>query len=149
MAYPSVLSTPEGQQIEQECLRSIVDVLTSPLKLPIDLPLPSRSKLVRRANDYLRSRLNDPVGVTELCQEIGANDRTLRLAFRERYGVGPMTFYRFLRLNAVRSTFNSDPTGSIADAARAYGFHHLGNFAADYRRLFGTTPSNSKRGQRI
>lgn len=144
-ACPYMVTTPEGQQMEQECLRSMVDLITSPHLLPIDLPLSGRSTLVRRANDYLRSRLNEPVGIVDLCQEIGANDRTLRLAFRERYGVGPMTYFRFLRLNAVRFTLNRHPSVSIAEAARAYGFHHLGNFAADYRRLFGSTPSTMKR----
>ena len=34
---------------------------------------------------------------------------------------------------------------AIADAAREFGFHHLGNFAADYRRLFGMRPSKTDR----
>jgi len=27
----------------------------------------------------------------------------------------------------------------------SFGFHHLGNFAADYRRLFGVRPSETPR----
>lgn len=85
----------------------------------------------------------------DLCQETGANDRTLRLAFHERYGIGPMTYFRFLRLNAARVKIRTDPLLTIAEAAAEFGFHHLGNFAADYRRLFGISPSETNRSKVI
>jgi len=44
-------------------------------------------------------------------------------------------------LNAVRSRLKAS---AVAAAAREFGFHHLGNFAADYQRLFGETPSASR-----
>jgi len=95
----------------------------------------------------MRSRLREPVGAIELCREIGTSDRSLRLAFRERYGVGPMVYYKYLRLNAVRSRIRSAPTVLIMEAAREFGFHHLGNFAADYQRLFGERPSETGRSR--
>lgn len=93
----------------------------------------------------MRSRLGDPLSAVDLCHELDVSDRTLRLAFLERYGVGPVTFFRFLRLNAVRSRLRANQEIAIADAAREFGFHHLGNFAADYRRLFGVRPSQTER----
>lgn len=142
---PSVLKSSEGRLHEQECVRALAAALFSETAPLPDLPLSARSRLLRRAEEYMRSRLTDPVSAIDLCRELGVSDRTLRLAFLERYGVGPMTYYRFLRLNAVRYKLQTDQEIAIADAAREFGFHHLGNFAADYRRLFGMRPSKTDR----
>lgn len=94
----------------------------------------------------MRTQLGGGLGAIDLCRELGVSDRTLRLAFRERYGLGPMAYYKCLRLNAVRTAMRATPLVPIADVARGYGFHHLGNFAADYRRHFGERPSETVRG---
>jgi len=145
VADSSLLETTEGFHLEQDCVRSLVFTLFSGTAPQSSPPLPARSRILRRAEELMRSRLADPLGAIDLCRELGINDRTLRLAFQERYGVGPMTYYRFLRLNAVRSQLKTHREISIADAAREFGFHHLGNFAADYRRLFGMRPSETER----
>ena len=145
LADPSLVGSAEGHRLEQECVRAVVASLFAGTSLP-RAPLPVRLEFVRRTEELMRSRLGDPIGAIDLCREIGVNDRTLRLAFRERYGVGPMTYFRFLRLNAVRHRLRTDPQVAIADAARDCGFHHLGNFASDYRRLFGLLPSETVRG---
>lgn len=145
VADPSLLGTPEGDRLEQECVRALVASLYSAAPQP-DLSSPARARLLRRAEDLMRSRLGALVGAIDLCRELGVSDRTLRLAFRERFGVGPMAYFKCLRLNAVRSQLRADPAAAVAAAARAFGFHHLGNFAADYRRLFGERPSETPRG---
>lgn len=89
--------------------------------------------------------MGDPVGAIDLCAELGVSDRTLRYAFRERFGIGPMAFFRALRLNAVRAALKGDSTTPIASVANRYGFQHHGNFAADYRRAFGELPSRTLR----
>lgn len=146
LTAPALLESPEFDRLEQECLRALVAVLTGPEAPPDRLTFSGRSQLVGRAEEFLRARLGDPVGMIDLCGAMGANDRTLRLAFRERYDVGPMTYFRILRLNAVRAKLKTDQKITIADAAREFGFHHLGNFAADYRRQFGMRPSETARG---
>lgn len=145
ISRPSLIGTPEGYLLEQECLRGLIAVLFPFVQTKADRSPRSRSQLLDRAEDYLRSRIRDPVGMMDVCQETGANDRTLRLAFHERYGVGPMTYFRFLRLNAARAKIRTDPLVTIANAASEFGFHHLSNFAADYRRLFGQSPSETSR----
>lgn len=142
---PALLGTPEGDRLEQECVRALVASLFPTTAARSDLPLPARSSLLRRAEEFMRSRVGARVGSIDLCREFGVSARTLRLAFRERYGLGPLAFFKKVRLNAVRSRLKTAPNGSIADVARACGFHHLGNFAANYRRLFGELPSETAR----
>ena len=143
----SYFATPEGHQLEQACIRSLVTSLfTTPAPLQ-KISLPGRTRLLHQAEEFMRSHLTSPIGVIDLCGLLNASDRTLRLAFRERYGLGPMEYYKRLRLNAVRSALNHDSSMTIAAAATQFGFHHLGNFAADYRRLFGELPSETTRGR--
>ena len=142
---PNLLGTPEGDRLEQECVRAIVDAMFSPTAPHRALPLAARSQLFRRAEEYMRAHLGDSIGAIDLCRELGVRDRNLRRTFHERVEVGPMVYFKYLRLNAVRSRLREAPDLGIADVARSFGFHHLGNFAADYRRLFGERPSETPR----
>ena len=94
---------------------------------------------------FMRARLRLPLGEIDLCRELGVSGRTLRLAFRERYGLGPMAYYQTLRLNAARSAFKeADPESvSVARIARDLGFYHPGKFSGYYRRLFGEVPTET------
>lgn len=145
MTEPSLLTTPDGHRLEQECLRSIVSALHGHTMGKIDLPRSGRVRLVRDAEAFMRERIATPIAAIDLCRAFRVSDRTLRLAFREQYGMGPMTYFKFLRLNAVRLSLKKNPLLSIKDAAEACGFHHLGNFAGEYRRLFGERPSVTPR----
>lgn len=144
-ADPSWIRSPEGRLIEEDCIRTLVDVLFAETTIRPQVPLSVRAKIVRQAEDFMRSRLGDPPGTLELCRELGVSDRTLRMAFRERYGSGPIAYLAFLRLNAVRAKLKADAGAPIAAVATAFGFHHMGNFAAAYRRLFGERPVDTRR----
>lgn len=135
--------SPESRQIEQECVRSVVQALFEEGRsCEPQLSFPSRAALVRKADDLMRSRIGEPLGAIDLCAQLGVSDRTLRLAFRERFGLGPMAYFQAIRLNAVRAALQSATIGDgIAPIAQRHGFCHLGNFAAAYRRLFGERPS--------
>ena len=85
----------------------------------------------------------DPVTVESLCQVAKTNQRPLHRAFQENCGVSPKAYLQAYRLNGTRkllrrSTPQSDTVGA---AANRWGFWHMGQFAADYRRQFGELPS--------
>lgn len=145
VSTPALLRLPEGRQLEQECVRAVARLLTAEDTVRPDLSPPTRHRLVLAAEEVMRAHFADPVGAVDLCRRLRVSDRTLRLAFRERFGLGPMGYYKRLRLNAARDALKADPQVAVATAAVAFGFHHLGNFAADYRRLFGERPSNTRR----
>jgi AraC-like DNA-binding protein len=81
-----------------------------------------------------------------LCELGGVGERTLQYAFRERFGLTPAAFLKVRRLTAVRNALErraGSPTVSVGDLAADFGFWHTGQFAADYRRAFGETPSQT------
>ena len=56
----------------------------------------------------------------------------------EAYGISTKAYLHALRLNAVRLTLlDSNDSQLIADAANNQGFWHMGQFTADYKKMFG------------
>jgi AraC family ethanolamine operon transcriptional activator len=143
---PGILGSPEGDLLEGECLRALIDALAdSSADVRTRLRPVSRSKLVRRAVDFVHEGLDKPVTALELCGELGVSDRMLRRAFREEFGLGPLAYFRLMRMHEVRAALRAARGGdeAVADIVRRWGFQRLGSFAAEYRRQFGELPSET------
>jgi len=85
--------------------------------------------------------------VPELCEAIGASQRTLEYAFRESFDLTPPAFLRLQRLHTTQRRLMTScrNNATVADIAHEQGFYELGRFAADYKRLFGELPSQTLR----
>jgi len=102
----------------------------------------SRSLGFTRAVEFMRGHAEEAVTVREVCRAAGVSWRTLNYAFRERLGVTPKQYLTALRLGAVRRELASAGSKvTIADVANRWGFWHMGQFAADFRKHFGELPS--------
>ncbi|HEX4328229.1 MAG TPA: helix-turn-helix domain-containing protein [Burkholderiales bacterium] len=114
-----------------------------------------RARVVKAAEDYLRGHPDMLLlHVSDLCEAAAVSERTLRNAFNEAYGMGPMRYLRIRRLNQVRRLLlNPRPViASVTEAAMRFEFFDLGRFARDYRGLFGEKPSETwvrLRGTRV
>jgi AraC family ethanolamine operon transcriptional activator len=143
---PAFLGSKEGIAFEMECLRRVINAV-APSSMADDNSLgPStRVALVSRAVDLMHAHLDQPLTAFDLCEELGTSDRTLRRAFRETYGLGPLAYFRVIRLHAVRAALQAAQGShdSVADIAGRWGFHRLGSFANEYRVQFGALPSHT------
>ena len=136
------------QTVEQECVRRVVELIAqSTGGDQTECWSSHRDRLVRRAEDYMRAHLGDPLSVLDLCRELAVSERTLHYAFQEVRGLSPMAYFRAFRLNAVRQELKTAPdTATVQEIAQRWGFWHTGEFAAAYRRLFGELPSQTLNG---
>jgi AraC family ethanolamine operon transcriptional activator len=110
--------------------------------------LQRRHRLVRKAEKYVFAHLDESVRMDKLCREVGASARSLEYAFQAVYGMGAMQYLRTVRLNEVRKVLlqsNDSAPATVTATAMDWGFWHLGEFAAAYRRLFGEVPSETLR----
>ncbi|MFH0179830.1 helix-turn-helix domain-containing protein [Streptomyces cacaoi] len=100
---------------------------------------------VHRAEEYIRTRLAEPVTVAGIAAHAGVSTRSLYAGFKEHRGVSPMSLLRRLRLERVHQELLTAPSGSVTvtEVALRWGFGHLGEFSAAYRRRFGETPSTT------
>lgn len=104
-----------------------------------------RRPVALRAREFMQAYLSEPITLHEICAATRASERTVEYAFRDVYGMGAKKFLKMLRLNHVRHQLRTADreAPSIQEMAQNAGFWHMGNFAADYRRLFGETPTQT------
>jgi AraC family ethanolamine operon transcriptional activator len=93
----------------------------------------------------MEANTNKPITVLELAQASGSCVRTLEYVFRDYFNVTPKTYLKSRRLVAVRhELLRSLPSESlINEIANRWGFWHMSQFAADYRRFFGELPTET------
>ena len=107
--------------------------------------LQKAQRVVAKAQEAFIESAETPLTVDELCSLTHTSRRTLQNCFHEVLGVCPITYLKAIRLNAVRRTLKKTTnTMTIQDVACNYGFWHMSQFAADYRRLFGEKPSETR-----
>ena len=103
-----------------------------------------RARAAERALAYIADHQDEIVSVRDICSENEIALRTLNRAFNERFGIGPKAYLKRRRLSAVRTELlRSAPGTLVTDIANRWGFWHLGQFANDYRNLFGELPSQT------
>jgi AraC family ethanolamine operon transcriptional activator len=148
-ARPDLLARPRTRRaVEEECVRRVVAVIAQSTGGDrTECWSSNRERLVRRADDYMRACLGEPLSLLDLCRELGVSERTLHYAFQEVRGLSPMAYFRAVRLNAVRQELKTAPdTATVHEIAQRWGFWNTGEFAAAYRRLFGELPSQTFNG---
>lgn len=96
---------------------------------------------VRRAIRIMRNNIEEPVSLTFISLSVGIGDRQLERLFMRHAGITPIRYYLRLRVERARELLIY--TGRrIGDIAEACGFSTTAHFAASYRRVFGTSPSD-------
>jgi AraC family ethanolamine operon transcriptional activator len=122
--------------------------------VPIDDDAPRttrRRAAVERARIYIREHLSEPIRLIDLCHHAYIQQRSLEYGFRDIVGLSPMTYLKVLRLGEVHRRLLTEPlaVSSISSVALDSGFHHLGQFAGDYKRLFMESPSATRMRARL
>ena len=109
------------------------------------LRLMRQRELVRKTKEIILSQSSNAPRTYDLCTSLGTSERTLRDAFKVCTGISLTAYLKAFRLNQVRAILKStSPTNvQIQDVAFSWGFQHMGQFSADYKRLFGESPSQT------
>ena len=101
---------------------------------------------MRLAVDYIEEHADGAPAVTDICGASGVSHRTLNHAFHEHFGISPKHYLQAVRLDGVRKgLLEQGLHGTIIDIANHWGFWHMGQFAADYRRQFAELPSETRK----
>lgn len=106
----------------------------------------ARKRIVDRACEYALANKDAPPSIVDLCNQVGTSRRKMQYCFQESLGINPVAYLRMLRLNAVhRDLLGAGFGAAVQDIAMSWGFWHLSRFAAEYRQLFGESPSETLR----
>jgi len=104
-----------------------------------------KQRVLKQAMDYIEANSHEPITVLELAQTSGSCVRTLEYVFKDFFDITPKAYLKSRRLIAVRRELCHSLTSktSINEIANRWGFWHMSQFAADYRRFFGELPSET------
>ncbi len=103
-----------------------------------------RDRVRQRALAFIEAHAHEAPPIRRICEAAGTSWRTLDYAFKEHFGVTPKAYLQAQRLHGVRRELReADAETVIADVAGRWGFWHMGQFAADYRRTFDQLPSET------
>jgi AraC-like DNA-binding protein len=95
---------------------------------------------VRRTGDYIRSHLDQPLGVPFLADRTGLSRAHFTRQFRLREGQPPAEFVMHERMRRA-SRLLKDSGLSVKEVAAACGFADPNYFAKAFRRVFGISPT--------
>ena len=81
--------------------------------------------------------------LSEIYALSGLPERTAQHLFRQELGKTPEAYLKGQRLYAAhRALWQADALStSVSDVANQFGFWHMGQFAQDYRCIYGVNPS--------
>ena len=144
---PGPLGAALHRELERETPKLLVRGLTSADPVDARTASPARAGAVERATVYMAHHAANAVTIRDVCRDAGVCERMLEYAFKEHYGVSPKAYLQAFRLNSVRRELRVAVPADmkVADAANLWGFWHMGQFAADYRKQFGEKPSETLR----
>ncbi|WP_455223051.1 helix-turn-helix domain-containing protein [Kaarinaea lacus] len=133
--------------LSEELLHLIANIVISGNLEHTTTRLDRQRQLVKKAEEYVWSYPTVSPRIDTLSANIGTSERSLRDAFKACTGMSAGAYLKTFRLNQVRSELKSCSTTNIRvqDVAFEWGFSHMGQFAADYKLLFGESPSETLR----
>lgn len=102
-------------------------------------------RIVALGIDFIHHELARPLTVADIARAARTSPRTLHRAFVDQIGISPMGYVRRERLHALRRFLLQAEPGEItvSEAARKYGFRHLGRLSTLYRNAFRESPSET------
>ena len=141
--------TPENYhfargELDKELPVRFLTALAEPRLTSSSQPLKTRQKGLRLAVDYIEANCQYNPDVLDICVATGLSWRSLDRAFKERLGIGPKRYLLNLRLTQARRQLKcAPPRTKVVEIANDWGFWQMGDFAREYRKMFGELPSKS------
>jgi AraC-like DNA-binding protein len=143
---PSIIAHPEtSRSLKQAVIGAVIDCL-GPRDVNEDRAARRQhTAIMRKFHGAIERHLDQPLYVPELCVEIGASERTLRVCCQEHLGMSPKRYLLLRRMHlarrALRTSSAADTT--VTEIATRFGFWQFGRFAGEYKALFGESPSTA------
>ena len=152
-ATAPMIDSPASFEAVEKLQATLIDKIVAVLTAGGDeffgerpLPISSTGKILLRTREFFKEQGNKQIALSNVCQAVGVGQRALQLAFAKGLGISPMRYLKLRRLNNVRKQLREaspDPV-LVKQAALRAGFTHMGQFARDYRELFGESPSETR-----
>lgn len=138
-----------SSRIQSQILLSIFNIMIdNDSQLKRSLLITSRQKslyTLRTIIEHIKTNTNESLRMGELCRTAGISKRTLQYLFKKELDMTLTDYLKGHKLYRIhRDLWHLQQSNvKIRDIANKYGFWHMGQFAADYYKLFGELPSET------
>lgn len=130
-----------ANKIEEEMIRSI---LCNSAPSDSKATRIEQHRAAKQAKQYILENSKKQISILDICEEVGATERTLYLGFSGLYGLTPKAFLKYLRLHDARKDLlRAEPGCTVTDVAYKWKFYHLSRFAKYYYEVFNEYPSET------
>lgn len=103
-----------------------------------------RDIAIEKCKNYVAEHTLNDISLTRLTEISDVSERTIELAFLERFGLTPVGYINAMKFNEARNAILTLSNKElISDVAKRIGFNHMGQFSAGYKKLFGELPSET------
>ncbi len=141
-------STAAARNAAKEVVKLAVSALAQRETYPPNSegrPKISRPQIIGRCMDFLEQQAVGPAAVADLATAAGVSERTLRTAFNQYFGVGPIRYLQLRHLQMVRrALLNADAdVTTVRRVLIEHGEWEFSRFASRYRQQFGELPSET------
>jgi len=111
---------------------------------------PAAPRAVRTVVAQIQDEPAQPWTSTRLAQAAGVSARSLQEGFQRWYGMSPMAYLRAVRLERAHDELSatSPEQTTVSGVAARWGFAHASRFAAEYKRRYRCSPSETLRTPR-
>ncbi|MDO4904476.1 MAG: AraC family transcriptional regulator [Lautropia sp.] len=108
----------------------------------------SHSHRIGKATHWLQRHYAEPLRVDTLALQIGMSVSSFHQRFREETLMTPLQYQKRLRLTEARRLIRGQRL-PVAGVARMVGYDSASQFSREYKRFFGTSPSQDSAGGHI
>ena len=128
--------------ISEELLDKLTEILSRQRDEIIPVSQIGSHLLAKSAREFMEAHYERPLTIKDVCEAVGASERTLRYGFKAVFGLSPKQYLQIHRLNIAHRQLlrGNSATKSVTDIAFSTGFWHLGRFSRDYKLLFDESP---------
>lgn len=133
---------PAALRLDDLICRQLVLMLCPELDGEEDPSGPKSTASFEMLLEWICSRLDQPMSLSDLERQSGYSRRALQRAFQNRFSCGPMQWLRQRRLElAVQQITQGKSVQSIRTIARRCGYLNLASFSRDFKNTYGQSPS--------
>ena len=112
----------------------------------LSLPLGNRDlRIIEHAAEVLQREYAQAPRIGCLAKRVGMNDAKLCAGFKQVFGITISDYTRHLRMRRAKVLLEESGL-SVIEIALEVGYNHASNFATAFRRYYGVTPSQARRG---
>src|SRR5690349_4317224 len=106
------------------------------------------SEDILRVMLFIEDNLHLHYPIPQLAVEMGVNAHELKKSFKKMVGTGVYAYLRMRRLEKAKDLL-LDTKLPLKQIARKAGYRHTSNFCSAFKKQYGMTPGEIRRGKEV